>query len=77
MADVEVDGKHIDLDLWDVSGLDNSLYDRIRPLAYPDTHVMFVAFGIDSPDSLDNIQEKVGISGTPKWPWGLDSPRLT
>ena len=67
VADVEVDGKHVELALWDHSGLED--YDRLRPLSYPDTHVMLVCFAIDSPDSLDNVQEKVGIS--PKQPWAL------
>ena len=34
-------------------------YDRLRPLSYPDTHVLLIAFAIDLPDSLDNITEKV------------------
>ncbi|KAH8902675.1 hypothetical protein BR93DRAFT_886542 [Coniochaeta sp. PMI_546] len=56
VADVEVDGKHVELALWDTSGMDD--YDRLRPLSYPDTHVVMICFGIDWPDSLDNIQEK-------------------
>lgn len=34
-------------------------YDRLRPLSYPNTHVILLCFAIDSPDSLDNVQEKV------------------
>ena len=34
-------------------------YDRLRPLSYPDSHVILICFAIDSPDSLDNVQEKV------------------
>jgi hypothetical protein len=60
VADVEVDGKHVELALWDHTGLED--YDRLRPLSYPDTHVVLVCFAIDSPDSLDNVQEKVGHS---------------
>jgi Ras family protein A len=32
---------------------------RLRPLSYPDSHVILIGFAIDSPDSLDNVQEKV------------------
>ncbi len=67
VADVEVDGKHVELALWDHTGLED--YDRLRALSYPDTHVMLVCFAIDSPDSLDNVQEKVGTS--PQQPWAL------
>lgn len=34
-------------------------YDRLRPLAYPDTHVVLICFSVDIPDSLDNVKEKV------------------
>lgn len=34
-------------------------YDRLRPLSYPDSHVIMICFAVDSPDSLDNVQEKV------------------
>lgn len=65
MADVEVDGKHVELALWDTAGQED--YDRLRPLSYPDSHVILICFAIDSPDSLDNVQEKVGMSrSTPK-----------
>jgi Ras homolog gene family, member A len=43
--------------LWDTAGLED--YDRLRPLSYPDAHVVLFCFAIDSPDSLDNIWEKV------------------
>jgi Ras homolog gene family, member A len=57
VADVEVDGKHVELALWDTAGQED--YDRLRPLSYPDSHVILICFSIDSPDSLDNVQEKV------------------
>ncbi|OAX83326.1 GTP-binding protein rhoA [Emergomyces africanus] len=58
VADVEVDGKHVELALWDTAGQED--YDRLRPLSYPDSHVILICFAIDSPDSLDNVQEKAG-----------------
>ncbi|KAL2117113.1 hypothetical protein VTJ04DRAFT_9281 [Mycothermus thermophilus] len=56
VADVEVDGKHVELALWDTAGQED--YDRLRPLSYPDSHVILICFAIDSPDSLDNVGEK-------------------
>ena len=68
VADVEVDGKHVELALWDTAGQED--YDRLRPLSYPDTHVILICFAIDSPDSLENVQEKVRPSTE------LSNPRL-
>ncbi|KAJ2778193.1 GTP-binding protein Rho1 [Coemansia interrupta] len=56
VADVEVDGRHVELALWDTAGQED--YDRLRPLSYPDSHVIIICFAIDSPDSLENVQEK-------------------
>lgn len=63
VADVEVDGKHVELALWDTAGQED--YDRLRPLSYPDSHVILICFAVDSPDSLDNVQEKVLPPQTP------------
>ncbi|EIE88646.1 hypothetical protein G6F46_009417 [Rhizopus delemar] len=56
VADIEVDNKHVELALWDTAGQED--YDRLRPLSYPDSHVILICFSIDSPDTLDNVQEK-------------------
>jgi small GTP-binding protein len=40
VADVEVDGKHVELALWDTAGQED--YDRLRPLSYPDSHVILI-----------------------------------
>jgi len=56
VADIEVDSKQVELALWDTAGQED--YDRLRPLSYPDTHVILMCFSIDSPDSLENIPEK-------------------
>lgn len=56
VADIEVDGKCVELALWDTAGQED--YDRLRPLSYPDTDVILMCFSIDSPDSLENIPEK-------------------
>jgi len=52
-----VDGKHVELAIWDTSGSED--YDRLRPLSYPGARVVVICFSIDNPDSLDNIEEKV------------------
>jgi len=56
VADIEIDGKQIELALWDTAGQED--YDRLRPLSYPDTNVLLICFSIDSPDSLENVPEK-------------------
>ena len=56
VADIEVDGKHVELVLWDTAGQED--YDRLRPLSYPDTDVIVMCFSIDAPDTLENIPEK-------------------
>ncbi|KAF4214229.1 hypothetical protein CNMCM8980_006914 [Aspergillus fumigatiaffinis] len=61
VCDVQAYGASVEVALWDTAGQED--YDRLRPLAYPDSHGVFICFAIDSPDSLDNAQEKV------KYPW--------
>ncbi|KAI8895226.1 Rho1 GTP-binding protein [Globomyces pollinis-pini] len=56
VSDIYVDGTAVELALWDTAGQED--YDRLRPLSYPDTHVILICFAIDSPDSLENVQEK-------------------
>jgi len=56
VADIEVEGRQVELALWDTAGQED--YDRLRPLSYPDTDVILMCFSIDSPDSLQNIPEK-------------------
>ena len=56
VADVEVDGRHVELALWDTAGQED--YDRLRPLSYPDSNVVLICFAIDLPDSLENVEEK-------------------
>ena len=53
---VAVDGKLVDLALWETKG--EEIYDRARPLAFPGTDVILMCFSIDNPDSLKNVTEK-------------------
>ena len=51
-------GEHeFEIDIYDTSGIDE--YDELRPLSYPDTHAVCICFSINSPDSLENLQDKV------------------
>merc|ERR1719318_1339216 len=51
-----VDGRPVNLGLWDTAGQED--YDRLRPLSYPQTDVFLVAFSIISPHSFDNVKSK-------------------
>jgi Ras-related C3 botulinum toxin substrate 1 len=55
-ANVMVDGKPIQLGLWDTAGQED--YDRLRPLSYPQTDVFLVCFSVISRNSYDNVRTK-------------------
>lgn len=55
-------GKAVELALWDTAGQEE--YDRLRPLSYPETDLLFVCFAIDCPNSLENVMDKVGKATT-------------
>merc|ERR1719436_1684089 len=51
-----VDGKPINLGLWDTAGQED--YDRLRPLSYPQTDVFLVCFSVISMNSYENVKSK-------------------
>jgi small GTP-binding protein len=55
-ANVLVDGKTINLGLWDTAG--QEIYDRLRPLSYPGAHVFLICYSSVYPTSLENVKEK-------------------
>ncbi|KAI1740844.1 GTP-binding protein rho2 [Xylaria scruposa] len=56
VTDCRVDGKSVQLALWDTAGQED--YERLRPLAYAKAHILLIGFSVDTPDSLDNVKHK-------------------
>jgi Rho family protein len=59
VADIQLDGKPVQLALWDTAGQEE--YERLRPMSYAKAHVILIAFAVDTPDSLDNVANKVSF----------------
>ena len=55
-ANIVVDGKAVNLRLWDTAGQED--YPRLRPLSYPQTDVFLICFSIASPASFQNVKAK-------------------
>lgn len=53
---INVNGKTVNLALWDTAGQDD--YDRLRPLSYPNSDVIIICYSIDTPASLINVTDK-------------------
>jgi len=50
----EFEGSQKILRIWDTAGQED--YERLRPLAYPNTDVCFIAFSVVNRDSFDNVE---------------------
>jgi GTPase SAR1 family protein len=59
----QFDGKIVEIALWDTAGQEE--YDRLRPLSYPESHVILIVFSVDFPVSLANVQDKVCFARAP------------
>ena len=57
-ANLLVDGRPIHAGLWDTAGQDDSDYDRLRPLSYPQTDVFMFCYAVDNVQSLSSITSK-------------------
>ncbi|KAJ6491915.1 ras family-domain-containing protein [Mycena sanguinolenta] len=59
VADLRLERENVavELALWDTIGLQEA-YDRLRPLAYANTHVFLVCFALDDRESLVNVRQK-------------------
>ncbi|KAH9482116.1 Ras-related C3 botulinum toxin substrate 1 [Psilocybe cubensis] len=51
-----VDGEPYIVQLWDTPG--DAEYDRLRPLAYPQTDVFIMCFSVVDPDSYEDVRTK-------------------
>ncbi|KAL1696056.1 ras family-domain-containing protein [Schizophyllum commune] len=56
VAEIRLDEKPVQLALWDTAGQEE--YERLRPMSYSKSHVILIAFALDTPDSLENVQTK-------------------
>ncbi|KAL1710654.1 ras family-domain-containing protein [Schizophyllum commune] len=53
VAEIRLDEKPVQLALWDTA-----TFQRLRPMSYSKSHVILIAFALDTPDSLENVQTK-------------------
>ncbi|GAA5986694.1 hypothetical protein JCM5350_001455 [Sporobolomyces pararoseus] len=55
-VDILVDDTPVELSLWDTAGQED--FARLRSLSYSDTHLIMLAFAVDQPTSLENVEDK-------------------
>ncbi|KAJ1120598.1 hypothetical protein NDU88_008761 [Pleurodeles waltl] len=53
---ITVDGRSVDLYLWDTGGCDE--YERLRVLCYAEAQVLIICFSIVNPSSYQNVRHK-------------------
>lgn len=54
-----VDGEPYTVQLWDTAA--SADYDRLRPLAYPQTGVLIMCFSVFDPNIYENVRTKVRV----------------
>eukprot|EP00924_Labyrinthula_sp_SR-Ha-C_P004550 maker-scaffold_1-snap-gene-4.17-mRNA-1 protein AED:0.15 eAED:0.15 QI:167/1/1/1/0.6/0.33/6/38/211 len=68
-ANLMIDGKAVNLGLWDTAGQED--FERLRPLSYAETDVFVICYAVDLKSSFENIatkwvpELKVHSKGTP------------
>jgi small GTP-binding protein len=55
-ADITVDGRELNVGLWDTAGQED--YDQLRPLSYPGTDVFLICFDLARRASFDSVKDK-------------------
>ncbi|CAD8064750.1 unnamed protein product [Paramecium primaurelia] len=55
-ASITIDGKKVNLGLWDTAGQED--FKQIRPLSYPNTDVFLLFFAVNEQSSYINAQQK-------------------
>ncbi|GAA5843064.1 hypothetical protein JCM5353_004972 [Sporobolomyces roseus] len=55
-VDILVDDQPVELSLWDTAGQED--FARLRSLSYSDTHLIMLAYAVDQPTSLENVESK-------------------
>ena len=55
-ANVMVNGRPVQLNLWDTAGQED--YDRLRPLSYPNTDIFIIGYSVLCNTSFNNIKTK-------------------
>ena len=53
-----VDGRPVNLGLWDTIGCDCEVYNRLRPLSYPHADVFLICYSVSSVESLEHVRSK-------------------
>jgi GTPase SAR1 family protein len=54
---VKIEETFVELGLWDT--ISSNQYERLRPFAYKDAHVIIITLAVDNPSSLESVYEKV------------------
>jgi GTPase SAR1 family protein len=59
LANIKIEETCVELGLWDTISSDQ--YERLRPFAYKDAHIIIITLAVDNPSSLESVYEKVWL----------------